>query len=299
MTLFTAHRLPAVWPVAEHTYVKAHFGQNRYGHFYCWDTARRSGGWEVTRGHGIYDLADSYRDNKWWAIDPAMWGWYGVMGVCHQSTNRFLLSARREINFDVFGYWGTWLNYGTYGRDYWKWRNDVYLPNYRKYEGSPRGRKEKEYPEDDDEDGRRFKRISAKKFDRELVLKRFKKKRHSDIDEEDEIIHGVMIDVEDAIPEVDLSEFEGTHRRHLIEPNELFKVETNPEVFYSKINKNSKDLQKAFMDFFDDKKHLHSFQKHFTKREGKPKKEEIVEILDPEIVKEVAKHLKDNLPSNM
>lgn len=309
MTTFIARRIPIIRGVAEHTWVQV----PGHGNFHCWDPFYMSWGWEIFRGSGIYDVANDYRKPFWSNPDTADLSLglsvpYGFHGVCHQSTNCFMYSTGRIIPYSAWigGYWATTAMFGFYGSldrfgdpQGYGWDDVVYTPSYNQFKHSKRGRNVKHnIPED--ESSRMFNKIHSGRSNIRERLKirtrkskvKLKKPIKSEFDHGDIIINDIITQLDDTIPEVNYLKFEETHRHHLLEAEQIFETETKPDQFYQKINKNSKNLQKATFDFFDDNKAKQKFKQHFTGNN------EIVDILDPRITKAAGKYLKNSLPSN-
>ena len=126
--------------VADHAYV---YCPDTGKYFDCW------GGHEGPEprhlrcaGQGNYAVANCYRGPgvDWFKYIPsisgssvsgnthdnACLGPYGVLGLCHQAANCFLLSAGVTLNNNVRGYWASVLSYGVYGRFHDIWLEYVY-----------------------------------------------------------------------------------------------------------------------------------------------------------------------------
>ncbi len=127
---------------ADHAYV---YCPDTKKYFDCW------GGHEGPEprhkrcaGQGNYAIANCYRGPgvDWFKYIPsisgssvsgnthdnACLGPYGILGVCHQAANCFLLSARVTLNNNVRGYWASVHSYGVYGRFHDIWLEYVYNP---------------------------------------------------------------------------------------------------------------------------------------------------------------------------
>lgn len=103
---------------ADHTWVRSPAN----GQFFdCWGGHSGPNQRRVTYGNGNYTRANCYRCHIWPFRDTAGIGIYAVDGVCHQTTNLFLYSAGRTLNFNVRGYWFSVFSYGTYGRSFLRW----------------------------------------------------------------------------------------------------------------------------------------------------------------------------------
>jgi hypothetical protein len=107
----------------DHTWVYSP-GNDRY--FACWGGHDGPNKRRIVAGNGSYDRADCYRCPVWPFPDTAGIGVFAVDGVCHQSTNCFLYTANRTLNFAVRGYWFSLFSYGTFGRSYRRWRTTPY-----------------------------------------------------------------------------------------------------------------------------------------------------------------------------
>ncbi|HEV2126613.1 MAG TPA: hypothetical protein VGW38_27960 [Chloroflexota bacterium] len=103
---------------ADHTWVRSP-SNNQY--FDCWGGHDGPNRRQIVSGDGSYRWANCYRCPVWPFRDTAGIGVYAVDGVCHQSTNCFLYTANRTLNFNVRGYWFSLFSYGTFGRSYLRW----------------------------------------------------------------------------------------------------------------------------------------------------------------------------------
>ena len=125
-----------------------------HAYVYCPDTKKYFDCWgghegpEPRRlrcnGQGNYAVANCYRGPgvDWFKYIPsisgssvsgnthdnACLGPYGILGVCHQAANCFLISAGVTLNNDVRGYWASVLSYGVYGKFHDIWLKYVYNP---------------------------------------------------------------------------------------------------------------------------------------------------------------------------
>lgn len=117
-------------------------------------------------GKGSYAVANCYRGPgvDWFKYIPsisgssvsgnihdnACLGPYGVLGVCHQAANCFLLSAGVTLNNNVRGYWASVLTYGVYGHFHDIWMKYVYNPCVRNNEKLNNEKLESTEKEDED-----------------------------------------------------------------------------------------------------------------------------------------------------
>jgi hypothetical protein len=102
----------------DHTWVYAP-ANHRY--FECWGRHEGPNKRRIVVGDGSYTRANCYRCPVWPFPDTAGIGIFAVDGVCHQSTNCFLYTANRTLDFTVRGYWFSLFSYGTFGRSYQRW----------------------------------------------------------------------------------------------------------------------------------------------------------------------------------
>jgi|WetSurMetagenome_2_1015567.scaffolds.fasta_scaffold170287_2 hypothetical protein len=96
---------------ADHTFVHC-FTNNQY--FDCWGGHTGPDERTICSGYGSYNVANCYRMPMFGHNDTAG-VLYGADGVCHQSANRFLVTAKTVLNLRVRGYWLSSLAYGVYG----------------------------------------------------------------------------------------------------------------------------------------------------------------------------------------
>jgi hypothetical protein len=95
-------------------------------YFDCWGDHDGPNKRRVVVGVGSYDRAHCYRCSFWPFADTAGIGIFAIDGVCHQSTNCFLYTANRTLDFTVRGYWFSLFSYGTFGRSYRRWLGNHY-----------------------------------------------------------------------------------------------------------------------------------------------------------------------------
>jgi hypothetical protein len=108
---------------ADHTWV---YSPENDCYFDCWGDHDGPNKQRIVVGDGCYNSANCYRCPVWPFADTAGIGIFAIDGVCHQSTNCFLYTANRTLNFSVRGYWFSLFSYGTFGRSYRRWLANHY-----------------------------------------------------------------------------------------------------------------------------------------------------------------------------
>jgi hypothetical protein len=129
-----AYRVEIMGGTLDHVFVaQGTQGSPPPDYFACWGTNYvPSPHPPVVTGNINYNLANCYRGapvpipGMGLCPDTARIGVYGINGVCHQSANCFLFSARAGLNFSVLGYWLSLLAYGPYGTLFNWWLPFVY-----------------------------------------------------------------------------------------------------------------------------------------------------------------------------
>lgn len=130
--------------------LKDKHGKDRYGHhtyvaakdaagnvlepFCCY--GGHADGDLVIEGTGQYEAANCYRGPKCGTTekevskpeikDDACLGKYAKNGVCHQATNRFLMTAGQVIDHSVQAYWLSVSAYGVYGLKTHSWKKNCF-----------------------------------------------------------------------------------------------------------------------------------------------------------------------------
>ncbi len=238
--------------LADHTFVKC---PENGAYFDCWGQDHKGPDLrKICSGEGIYEVADCYRHTievspKLKFPDTADIGSYAVNGVCHQTANLFLYSARTVLNTKVHGYFASVALYGIYGNYspgnafsgffFSSWLKNVYDPCYNKYKSS-RTRIIAEEPAAPTAEDELFRKIQA-------CHEEVKQVRSLDISW-DVIVQEAAVLAQYLVDELDTAKFTDIHRDLLRERDAILKTDIRGEKLAKELNDLIVQFQQALSD---------------------------------------------------
>lgn len=248
--------------LADHTYVDCPSKTDKKERYFnCWGSHHGPDKRKICSGKGVWKIANCYRKPAFGKKDTAGIGVYAVNGVCHQSANCFLYSTNPTVtlNLHVRGYIASVAAYGAYGTLFiWNWLPFIYNPCHSKYSAADA--------------------LATKLHN--MYANVVKQSEPANINQV--LVNEMAIITQHHVPDINTNAFADIHHDFLREKNGRINAGERGEQLAQSVNDLSKEFQKKLSESMSDE--------HYTQLTGM-KPGETINIVDPQIAAETAKHL--------